>query len=342
MRICIPVADAPQGGMYSFYRNFRAYLRARGMAVTDDLAGECDVLMANSWAIDHRLVARVKRRRPGTTVLHRVDGSATEYGREGTADVRQALVNLLADATVFQSSYGRAATRGRGIIGQDGPVIHNPVDIERFRPDGDRLALPGRVRLAHVAFSTNARKGSAAVYELARRRPDVTFVMVGCYDGAPRLDNLAQLGYVEWDRLPTVLRSCHALLTLSENETCSNVVLEALASGLPVLYRASGGTPELVAECGAAMDPGSFDRTLTWVMDRRPALADRARERAVERFSFDVVFPRYLATAAGASRRPLPGAAEYVRTLLRLRPSPDTVARWIAGRARRLRSARAG
>lgn len=339
MRVCIPIADAPLGGMYAFYRNFRAYLLRRGVAVTEAPDGDCDVMMANSWAVDDRVVARAKRRYARLKILHRVDGSATDYGREGTADLCQAIVNLLADATVFQSAYGRAATLGRAIIGQDGPIIHNPVDIERFHPEGDREALPGTVRLAHVAFSTNARKGAAGVYALARRRPDVTFVMVGHYQARPALDNLAWLGYVEWDRLPAVLRSCHALLTLSENETCSNVVLEALASGLPVLYRASGGTAELVGTCGAPVDGDSIDRALASVLDRRRELGESARARAISHFSFDVVFPRYLTAAATAPRRPLPGPAEYVRTLVRLRPSPTTVGRWLARRTRGRRQA---
>jgi glycosyltransferase involved in cell wall biosynthesis len=235
MRLCLPIADVPQGGMHAFFRNFRAYLARIGADVTDDLRDEYDALVVNSWVVRYRLVARAKRTRPALRVLHRIDGAAGLYGRNGMADTRQALVNLLADVTVFQSAWGRAATLGRGIIGQDGPVIHNAVDIARFRPDGDTAELPGRVRVAHVAFSTNARKGAAVVWTLARRRPDVQFIMVGRYDGSPALDNLTFLGYVGWDRLPAVLRACDVFLTFSENETCPNSVLEALASGLPVL-----------------------------------------------------------------------------------------------------------
>ena len=337
MKLCVPVADAPQGGMYSFFRNFRKYLAAAAVSVTEDVEGDYDVLIANSWVVPDALVARAKRRRPRLKVLHRIDGSAADYGRDPAADVRQALVDLLADATVFQSAYGRDATRRRRIIASDGPVVHNPVDVERFHPDGPRLPLPGTVRLAHVAYSTNARKGAAAVFELARRRADVTFVMVGRYDEPPALPNVVALGLADWERLPVILRSCTALLTLSENEACSNVVLEALASGLPVLYKASGGTPELVGPCGAAVDSDGFDDALAAVLTRHAALAVAARARAEERFAFSAVFPRYLATITGATRRPLPGPADYVRALSRLRASPGTVARWLASRARRAR-----
>src|SRR5688572_6118236 len=195
MKLGVPVMDAPQGGMSSFVRNFRKYLDGAAVAVTDDDDGDYDVLVANSWVIPDAVVARAKRRRPRLKVLHRIDGSAIDYGRDAASDVRQALVSLLADATVFQSAYGREATRRRRVIERDGPIVHNPVDVERFRPEGDRMPLPGDVRLAHVAFSTNARKGTAAVMEIARRRRDVTFVMVGPDADATPPGNVLALGY---------------------------------------------------------------------------------------------------------------------------------------------------
>jgi glycosyltransferase involved in cell wall biosynthesis len=321
--------------MYSFFRNFRKYLDGAAVSVTDDVEGDYDVLVANSWVVPEAVVARAKRRRPRLKVLHRIDGSAADYGRDGGADVRQALVDLLADATVFQSAYGREVTRRRRIIACDGPVVHNAVDVDRFHPEGARLPLPGTVRLGHVAYSTNARKGAAAVFDLARRRADITFVMVGRYEAPPALPNVVMLGLADWERLPVILRSCTALLTLSENEACPNVVLEGLASGLPVLYKASGGTPELVGECGAAVDADTFDAGLAVVLARHGELAHAARQRAQERFAFSAVFPRYLDTVTQAARRPLPGPADYVRALGRLRASPSTVARWLASRARR-------
>jgi glycosyltransferase involved in cell wall biosynthesis len=328
VRICIPLADGPGGGAYSFFRNLRAYCARAGIAVTGDVDAGADLVFANAWTIPASTIARAKRH-PATRVLHRIDGSAVDYGRDELSDVRQALVNLLADATVFQSAYGRQATRGRGVIGQDGPVIHNPVDVERFRPEGERAPLPGRVRLAHVTYSTNPRKGADAVYGLARTHPGVTFVLAGRYEAVPGLANVVDLGYTDWTRLPAVLRACDALLFLSENETCPNVVIEALASGLPVLYRRSGGTPELVADCGVAVDDG-FDVALEAVLDRRADLARAARRRALECFAFEAVFPRYLDAGAAATRRPLPGVRARVAALRRLRPRMATVGRWMA------------
>jgi glycosyltransferase involved in cell wall biosynthesis len=106
---------------------------------------------------------------------------------------------------------------------------------------------------------------------------------------------------------------------LAENEACPNVVLEALASGLPVLYRDSGGTGELVEDCGRPVTPETFGDALDWVLDRRRALGEAARRRAEERFAPGIVFPRYLDAIATAGRRPLPPPWTQV-ALLRLGP----------------------
>jgi glycosyltransferase involved in cell wall biosynthesis len=318
VKLCIPISDAPQGGMYSFFRNFRRWLSARGVSFTDALDDDWDVLVVNSWVVPYATVWRAKRAHPDARVLHRVDGSAADYGRDPASDRRQRRVNSLADVTVFQSRYGRDATLVRHrVIGQDGPVIPNPVDTARFTPDGPRESLPGHTRVAHVAWSTNPKKGSAHVVELARRHADVTFLLIGRYENVPPLANVVVVGHADWERLPRLLRGCECFLILAENEACPNVVLEALASGLPVLYRDSGGTAELVADCGAAVVPATFGERLTWVLERRATLSRGARDRAERAFGFDVVFPRYLDAAATAVRRPLPGRMEQLGCLLR-------------------------
>jgi len=47
---------------------------------------------------------------------------------------------------------------------------------------------------------------------------------------------------------PALLRRAHVLLHTQYNDCCPGLVLEALACGVPVVYSASGGVPELVGE----------------------------------------------------------------------------------------------
>ena len=67
----------------------------------------------------------------------------------------------------------------------------------------------------------------------------------------------------------------HALLLTSTREGRPNVVLEALASGRPVLATAAGGTAELLVDwtdrsLAETRDPGTLSRMLTALLDDPP------------------------------------------------------------------------
>ncbi len=334
LRVCIPIGDRAEGGLYTFLRYWRRFLADRGAVVSEDLGGDYDVLFVNSFVVPCAEVLAAKRRLPGLRVMHRVDGSARDYGRTPEDDARQARVNMLADVTVYQSAYGRYATRRKfRVLCQDGPVIHNPVDTRMFCPAGERTALPGARRVGHVTFSTNPRKGAADLFAVARANPDLTFVAAGRYEDAPALPNLVTVGVVAHERLPALLRGCHALAFFAENETCSNVLAEGLACGLPVLFRDSGGNGELVGPCGAAVSPATFRSAFAELWPRRLEVAAAARTRAETLFAVNPVLERYGDALGRTVRRPLPTAARVAWLCLRGYPV------WPGGRRRMLADA---
>jgi glycosyltransferase involved in cell wall biosynthesis len=337
LTICLPIEIQPLGGLHTFLGNLTRYLERVGAQVAGRLDEPYDVLFVNSWVVPYGVVRREKESKPHIRVVQRIDGAARDYGRRDASDARQAEVNLLADLTIFQSEYGRyATTRKFRIIRQDGPVIYNPVDVELFRPDGECAELPGRApRLCNVSFSVNPKKGTAQVAALAAGNPDLTFVLIGRHPDLPGLPNLHTLGYLPQPELPAILRACDLFLMPSENEACPNVVLEAMACGLPVLYLDSGGTPELVGGAGRAYTSESFRTALDDVLGKREYLAALARERAMTHFSPDVIFPRYLEAIAGASRRPLPPRWARLAQTWYLRPLP-----WRRWRSRAIQMAR--
>jgi len=66
-------------------------------------------------------------------------------------------------------------------------------------------------------------------------------------------------------------------LAASQDDPCSNALLEALACGLPAAFRRSGGHPELVGEAGIGFDdeeelPGVFARLAAELELRRGAI----------------------------------------------------------------------
>lgn len=305
MRFCVPIEFKPHGGGFYFLDSFERYLRQQGHEVHRELGAPSDILFTNHWMVSRRDVLRALKANPQLRVVQRIDGAAQDYGRDPEADRRQRAVNALADLTIFQSEYCRYSTREKyPVIGQDGPVIHNPVDIQLFRPDGPKKKLAMGPRLVSVSWSTNPMKGAASIYALAEANPQLRFILVGNYPDAPDLPNLSNLGVLPREELAAVLRSAEALLTFSRNEACPNHVLEAMASGLPVLYYDSGAMAEVVGDAGLPVSEGSFPAQFEKLMEKRTALSQSARRRAEERFNPDIIFAQYMQNIQAALARP--------------------------------------
>lgn len=318
MNVCVPILWRPEGGGFYFLQSLSAFLRSQGHGVTDQLTERYDVLFTNHWMVPLRRIFKALHFNPCVRIVQRVDGAAQDYGRHSDADELQREVNQVADLTIFQSQYCRWSTRERfSVILQDGPVIHNPVDARQFSPEGERRQLPGAVRAACVTWSTNPKKGVRSIYAVAEANRHIAFILCGRYPDAPPLPNLHRLGVLGREELAATLRSCHLLLTFSEHEACPNHVLEALASGLPVLYADSGAMAEVVGDCGLAVTVETFRGQLRAILARRQELSRQARERALTQFHPQRILPRYLEEIVRAVERPMRTAPmrRYCRTL---------------------------
>jgi len=153
-----------------------------------------------------------------------------------------------------------------------------------------------------------------AVRMILDQRPDLDaalrLTIVG--DGPQRgaLEALAgELGllrHVEFtgtrDDTASILRNLDLFVLPSVNEGISNTILEAMASGLPVLAARVGGNPELVVhgETGLLYEPDAADGLaagLQRYLDEpglRRAHGSAGRRRAQENFSLDAMVQRYL------------------------------------------------
>jgi glycosyltransferase involved in cell wall biosynthesis len=173
----------------------------------------------------------------------------------GMADPRDIADLRLADAIVAD---GFAAEHLPAALGR--PVEHVPkgVDVDVFRPDGPSrraaLGLEGR-RVALVASRLVPIKNVAlavdAMSSAARSRPNLRLLIVG--DGPLRAaleSRVASLGLaaqvifagrIEHSAMPEWYRSADVFVLPSEFDNSPNVVLEAMASGLPVVATDVGG-----------------------------------------------------------------------------------------------------
>jgi len=138
------------------------------------------------------------------------------------------------------------------------PIIPNGVDTGQFFPAERKGVDDGTVRVLVVSRLT-PRKGIRFLIRALPLLPEsVRLVVAGDGDERPVLEALAAesgvaervsfMGGVPHDALPDVYREADIFCLPSLNEGMSNTVLEAIASGLPVVATVTGGTDELVMD----------------------------------------------------------------------------------------------
>jgi glycogen synthase len=191
-------------------------------------------------------------------------------------------------------------------------VVPNAVDITLFHPDG-RAAEERSPRLLTAGLLDTDHKGIDVLLNALARLPDgssVRLEVVG--DGARResYERLAQsLGLDETvafsglkpkPELAASMREADLFVLASRYENNPCVLLEAMASGLPVVATSVGGVPEIVDQAsGILVPPRDPDRLALAIDAALGRLRSFDREaiahRACERFSRDAVGGRLAA-----------------------------------------------
>lgn len=208
--------------------------------------------------------------------------------------------------------------------------IYNGVDAGRFHPAADAAgAVPSAptisgcpfIRPEHWLVGTVGRMQTVKNQTLLARafiralelapelRPRLRLVMVG--DGPLRAEaqalltaaNVAELAWLPGERhdIPKVLRGLDCFVLPSLAEGISNTILEAMASGLPVIATRVGGNPELVSEgrTGAlvpASDPEAMAQAIiayAQAHEQARSAGQEGRAEVERRFSLDAMVGAY-------------------------------------------------
>ncbi len=244
----------PRGGGHQFLAGLVGELRRRELTVEiNRISGGTPVCLFNSFNFDAGRLRRFTR--GNCRLVHRVDGPIGVYRGfdDGTDREIVALNHALADATVFQSRYSLEMHRELGFELRDPVVIRNAPDPALFHDEG-RAALPasGPVKLITTSWSDNPRKGADVLADLDRRLDPARFTLTFAGRTPVDLPHATVLPPTSPAEVARLLREHHVFVFASQNEACSNALLEALACGLPALYVDSGSNAEVVGGGGIA------------------------------------------------------------------------------------------
>lgn len=185
------------------------------------------------------------------------------------------------------------------------PVVGNGIDLDAFRGPQRRGLRGAGARLLCVARLAPAKNHALLLQTVALLREsgrDVSLTLVGDGPLRGRLEELArELGISERVRFagrrtdtPAFYRDCDLFVLLSDYEGMPMSIIEAMASGLPVVATRAGGVGELVDDgvSGALVeaDAAAAAEAIAAICDD-PALYARLSAGAVRTSS------RYSATA---------------------------------------------
>ena len=184
-------------------------------------------------------------------------------------------------------------------------VVRNGIDLDAFRPTARRSE--GAVRVLGVGWLVSLKRWDRLIRAAAALKAQgLAFRVQIVGEGALRADLEAQVrtaalqdcvalpGYLA--DIPAAMQAADFLVHPSDTEGCPNVVMEAMACGLPVIANRVGESTALVedGETGFLIDAGD-EAALVDRMSRlieQPALRERmgARGRAVAEKAFGLAY----------------------------------------------------
>lgn len=193
-----------------------------------------------------------------------------------------------ADYVIYQSRFCKeSADKYLGTFARKSEILYNPVDTGVFVPaekkkSGMRLLLAG----SHHHFY-RVQKVIEALPFLIADHPDLVLLIAGRYmwrasqedalrEATTLADRLGVRHHIEFSgaysqmQAVKLFRKAHILIHSKYNDPCPRLVAEAMACGLPVVYSASGGVPELVGDTAGIGIPAPLD----WEMDHPPQVED--------------------------------------------------------------------
>ena len=253
---------------------------------------------------------------------------SSDFLRADTSFSTRVVVSLCAKMSswlphciLYNSEKGKAYHEKLGYAEHRSRVVLNGVDSEKFKPSlqardevRQELRIPANALLVGLIARLDPLKNhegfiKAAAY-LHREMPEVHFLMAGqdVVWSTPILKSLIEAAKLtsvfhllgRRDDIPRVTASLDLQSLTSWSEAFPNVLVEAMACGVPCASTDVGDAAAILGDDGRIVPPGDMEGlSVRWAdllrlsEDERCLFAKRSRARAMGQFDLGVVVKRY-------------------------------------------------
>jgi glycosyltransferase involved in cell wall biosynthesis len=239
---------------------------------------------------------------------------------DGVGKLNRLLTPITDGFIAVAKKHGRFLAEHERFPAEKVHVIPNGVDCDRFAPEPGRrvearrtLGLYPRSLACGIVAALRPEKNHLLFLKvaslIARRLPDARFFIIGDGPERKQLEATADyLGLMPQTRflgsrsdIPEILSALDLFMLTSKNEANPVSILEAMASGLPVVTTNVGSIAEMVVdgETGYLEDPEDdvalAGRALSLLEDgaQREAFGDAGRRRVIEYGSLETMVRGY-------------------------------------------------
>lgn len=284
---------------------------------------ECHVVYVVSSSMHSRILDLLDAaKRSGIPIVWNQNGAyfPHSYGPDRAARGNEIMSEALrkADYVFYQSEFAKRSSDALlGPVKSPHEILYNAVDVSRYNTPPRSWDGPITILAAgshddgyRIPLVLNA-------FERARHvRPGLRLIIAGRVSEADRAlicrqsqdwpaGTLEFWGTYQTKDAPAVFARAHIFLHAKATDVCPSVVIEAMAAGLPIVYSATGGTPELVGDAGVGVpgntnwaiheppSPEELSEALLSAIERGPVLSVRARERAKQQFDLATWLDRH-------------------------------------------------
>ena len=255
---------------------------------------------------------------PNAKIIHRLDGIYQMIGKVYGYDKTIQRINEKSNLTIYQSKYSKTVwEKGvKTVFGnstkikpKDSVIINNGVDLSIFNSSGNSFNYGVKYPILNVSASPSPKKGLYKILELAeclKGNNEFHFYLIGnqvddplCGSDIKYFDNVSYLGKImDRNKIASYYKGAKIFMFPSEEDCSPNVVIEAMACGLPILTTNSGGIPEII-ECenkkaGIYIDELNPIMSLNTLIKFYEKFSKNASYLAKNYFDFEITSKNYL------------------------------------------------